>query len=739
MTSAITGGIALHRHGLRGFVYKADDLAERLVVELLVDGWGGDVARAADFAPEAADIGDGCYGFGFELPEPLAGEGSVVEVRVANSGEPVGDPIRLPSAAETERAAAGGRVVWRGGLRLTGWVEAASDGEPGVVAVIERREVADCAARGWASVRQGSVRTVMAAFDLHLPVAYADGRVHRVTVLDRDGRRLAGSPCAVLAFPDGLRDHLLRHQDADPDDPRVAFIARYLPQSLPFEAWAEREARRVPADAGEGAGPAGPVAVLLVGDDADASIASLDLQRGVNWVALQTGVGAGAGCFSPGELRAGLAAETDAATVVVALAGTEFRPGGLAELSEASRRHAAPVYADVLLRRDGGDLPILWPAYDAERQLEQGYAAFVFAAPRAAVLEALGGGAASIFALLLALAGETAPFHLPTVVARLPPLAPGLSLALARAGAARITGAVAAAAVPAGAFPALHLRRAAGAAEVGVAVIQPQGAALDLDALSGLLGRAVRDAIVVSHEVRSVPRGWRALTVPGWRNPSRLRNAAIHGATTARLLLIDAGVQPLDAAALAELEGRMAAERVAAVSGTLFDPEGIVLSAGMVLGPGYDVVPAFEGARHGEPGYGGALWVARGCGALDGRCLMLDRAMAARAGGFDDVAFPERYGAADLGLRLRQAGGRLLVTPQARFVEITPWRAPAPAAREAERDRFRQRWAERLVDDPFYHPGLNRDGRPFAGLAWPPLPSGPRRPEPWLSETDEQR
>ena len=726
MTAAsVRGHVGLHSRGVLGHVYDPADLARRWAVELLVDGWAVGLARADAFAPDVADIGDGCYGFGFEVAESLLDGEALIDVRLANTDRSVAAPLRLSPMSRPEPPAAG-RVAWAGGLRLTGWVAPDAAGRPGAVAIVERREVAATAARGWTSVRQGAARRTMAGFTLDLPAGYADGRVHRVTVLDRAGRALAGSPCAILAFPDGLRDHLLRHAEIAADDPRIAVVERCLPASLPFADWAAWHRRQPAPPRAAGAGPP-PVLVLLVGDGPEASLASLDRQGDADWTAGQAASRAGPGTFAPEAVRDYLDGEADAAAVVVALAGTVFEPGALARLAEAVRRHGAVVYGDAL-DGEGGAVPLLWPAYDAERQLEQGYAALVFAAPRGQVAAALGRGAASVFDLFLDLADgqEVGPVHLPEPLARLPRLVPELALALARAAAGRVNGRVTALPHPPGALPAVHVRRAPAAGAIAVAVIQPDGTAADLVRLGGLLGPLAGERMLVTQRPVAAPAGWRNIVVAGWRNPSRLRGAAVREAARPHLLLLDAGLYPADADVLAEMAGRLAADGVAAVSGLEVTPDGVVLSAGRVLGPGFDAVPAFAGTRHGAPGFADGLRVARGCGALDARCLMVARAQVLAVGGFDHVLFPEHYGAVDLSLRLRAAGGRLTVTPQAVFVEAAAWPAAPAATRTEERRHLRDRWADSLADDPFYHPALNRDARPFSGMAWPPRACAPR-------------
>ena len=725
----IMGHFDVQGGSVRGFAYDAADLTRRLALELLLDGWPLDIARADDYAPEAADIGDGCYGFGFRLSEALGDAGSTLEVRVANTGETVGAAVSLAGGREGPTEAAG-RIEWTGGLRLTGWVEPAALGASvRVRLVVERRTVVEAEARGFAAVRQGALRSMKARFDLRLPELFADGRVHWVTALDARGRDLAGSPCAVLCFADGLRSALLEKSHLVDGDPRAALIDRVLPRSVPFgdlEAWMSRQeavdAVRPRRDA--------TVAILMLGDEPDTTLASLGEQDHGAWLAIAAPPIDGPGTFDPAACRAALAAEPDLDAVLVLPAGARLRPGALQRWASLAGAGRGSVYGDALIGTSEGQLPLLWPAYDPERQLEQGYAALAFAAPAEAVSNALGRGASSSFALFDRLAAEWVPLHVPDILIELPRPDPLLGRALAEAS-RRNAGGVATPSAPdrQTGLPVVHLRRLQGGTRTAVAVIQPEPFVPELATISAALP-GVAERIVVSHRPLQVPTGWRNVVLPGARNPSRLRNAVLEATDAAHCLLLDAGVEPEDGAVAAEMLGRFSTG-TAAVGGLVLDEEGLVLSAGLVLGPSFDAVPAFVGLAPDADSYAGVLSVARSCGALDAAALLVDRAAALAAGGFDPLLFPEHRGSADFCLKLRREGGRLVLAPRARFVRRRAWRSSR--SREgagAELAALRRRWGRDLADDPYYHPGLNRDAAPFTALAWPPFPRDPRRPEP---------
>jgi GT2 family glycosyltransferase len=93
----------------------------------------------------------------------------------------------------------------------------------------------------------------------------------------------------------------------------------------------------------------------------------------------------------------------------------------------------------------------------------------------------------------------------------------------------------------------------------------------------------------------------------------------------------------------------------------------------------------------------------------------------------DETRFPRFFADADLCLRLRASGLRILVTPHARVIDRrTVITRDSPAAAREFR-AFRARWGEALLADPSYSPLLALDASPWSALAHPPRDAAPRR------------
>ena len=222
-----------------GFVLDPDDLEARFVVELWLDGSPAAIARAHlhDSSLAAEGVGDGCYGFGFALDAEVACDVREAEVRLANGGEKLGAPVRLGIVAPSEAVQAEAR--WSGGLRLTGWIVSEGAERPRLRAMVDGEIVADGFADGWTEVGEGAAARPARAFTLDLPRAMADGRVRRARVIDENGRDLPGSPCAFVAFEDGLETFLASRAELSSERLRARLSDRLFPASLPFSDFAE--------------------------------------------------------------------------------------------------------------------------------------------------------------------------------------------------------------------------------------------------------------------------------------------------------------------------------------------------------------------------------------------------------------------------------------------------------------------------------------------------------------------
>lgn len=733
-----------------GHALDPTDLARRLVVEVVVDDEPVALLRAERFDRRLLDRGfsDGCYGFVYAADGKLLDGARRISARVANHEVAVGGPLDFARDAVSPdaRATRTGTVSWTAGLRLFG--RAPRPDESGADCVVRVREggvlVAEHRPPRWAPVRGGGSARDECPFALHLPASLADGQVHRLRIEDRDGCEFEGSPVAMLAFPGGLADALAPDAPGD-DTVRAEWADQLFPGSVPFARYPAWKAA-LPASVIEPR--AGPVRIVVVGETGlDDTLDGLRRQAVAGWSA--AAVSAERGAVAPDDLIEAVTADLgDAEVALFMSAGTTLEPGALAALADALRDapDAHAVYPDIEIATESGPMPIFFGAFDYERQLEQGYAAHLFAARIGPVREALRARPDSLPRLLLALldrpGGADRILHRPGCLASLP--RPPLSDVDAVRNATRDH--LAARRIPAtlevaagSIFPALHVRRTC--ARELVSIVIPTRDRVDL--LERCVASIHERSEGVDYEIVVVDNGsvepateafFRSVSGPGCRivrcpgpfNFSRLVNRGVAAARGDLVCLLNNDVEVLTGSWLAELQSRLADPEVGAVGAVLTWPNGMVQHGGIVLGPGFSAADAFNDRASGDPGYGDLLRVAHEASAVTGACLMVRGVDCERLGGFDELAFPVLFNDVDFCLRLRAEGRRIVVTPHlqllhhesaSRGVDASPSRR---SRYHRELSTLRSRWGEILAADPFYSPYLNTDAFPFSALASPP-------------------
>jgi GT2 family glycosyltransferase len=757
---------AFQRIGARGFaghVVDVSDLTRRYVVEILIDGFPAQIVSAHEYDHRLVEegVGDGCYGFSFFVTavETLS-DSSVVEARIANAATPIGASIRLRDAYEADTDPFGSRGIrWVGGLRFCGWIGETVDSAPKVTAVINGISVAEAYPRSWRHLGSGvdDARAVP-AFDIHLPVRFADGRVHSVRFLDGAGGDIPGSPLTFVAFDDGLERTLAQLGQIESERLRGQMFDRLLPNSMPmsqYKSWSER----FPPPKPMVVDVAATAAVVFVGDgDAERSLRSLDNQSNADWVAAALPPNRTRGDFDIAQLRTFLEVEASNCDIVIfAICGMELESHAFETLVAAYRDfpQAVAIYGDLAVLGDPAHpWPIALPAFDYERMLEQGYCSYLFATRRIHVEQALTAGASNLYRLFNALVDNPveargAILHLPGTLAVLSGIdqdAGSGALAAATAEHLQRRG-IAAQVTPRGGatFPAVRVSRSVEAALTSIII--PTRNRVDLlrrclETIQPAVARALAEIIIVDNDSSDAEmlaflssiegRTATIVRVPGTFNFSKLNNVAMRAAKGDYLCLLNNDIEALDDLWLDEMLGRLAEPDVGAVGATLLWPSGVIQHAGVVLGPNLGVAHAFSDRMQDDAGYADMLTVAHECSAVTAACLLTRKTDYAAVGGMDEIYFPVNFNDVDYCLKLRAFGKRIVLTPHARLLHLesasrgTDERFGGAARLQRELRTLRARWLEALVNDPYYSPLLSLDSIPFSALAWPPRAMSPR-------------
>lgn len=747
-----------------GHAYWSETPRARFVIEILLDGEPVGLVRAEQFDPtlRAAGCGDGCFGFTYIAKKQQLVSGRLAQARLANLGNPVGQPIDLAmdayKPAPPHRA---GSVEWIGGLRLTGaaHIRAGTDRIPNIQVFENDVLVAEVRSRKWSPKRVSADSIGAPHFDIHLPLDYADGRVHMFRVRDDTGHELDGSPLTIQAFDDGLRRQLLESPKLVEDEPRAAWFDRFLPMSVPFQSyaqWEQRFSRRPPLLERRV-----PVRVVLIGEDGiEEAIGRLATQTYELWSAAAVASPDGR-TFRWDELKEALFADAAEASIVVFAGSTTIlHPDALAALVAAfdDNEDASAAYCDLeLTNEDGSPRPVFFGSFDYERMLEQGYASHCFALRMSKIVIPADEANGNLARLFLALLDENVArareqiLHVPGALARIAARTlAGDAECLKSATDCHLRKRGVAAQVLTGNGALLPAVRVCRPVEKGslISIVIPTRDRVDLlgpciSSIRARTGTVSYELVIVDNESVSAvthdflesckKSGDKIVSIPGPFNYAHLNNRGVEAARGDFVCLLNNDTEILDTDWLVELLSRLTEPDVGAVAPMLLWPNKVVQHGGIVLGPNFAASDAFNDSMDGDPGYGDLLRVARECSAVTAACLLVRRQDYLAMSGFDEIAFPVLFNDVDFCLRLRAAGKRIVFTPHTRLIHHESATRKDDLARDRagrfkrELAELRNRWGCVLANDPAYSPYLNLDPYPFSALAWPPRPNAPRR------------
>lgn len=214
-----------------------------------------------------------------------------------------------------------------------------------------------------------------------------------------------------------------------------------------------------------------------------------------------------------------------------------------------------------------------------------------------------------------------------------------------------------------------------------------------------------REVVIVEH-LSGAP----AMQLPGatwvpYTGPfdfATMNNLGAGHASGGILVFLNDDVIPLDTGWLEALVAQAELPGVGAVGARLIFPNGAIQHAGMAIG-------MESGVAHPQRNtFGAGYWpwwgITRDVSAVTGACLATRKSVFQHLGGFD-TSFPVNYNDADLCLRARQAGYRIIYEPAA-MLRHDECRTRRPGIRFSERAIWRERWGDQT--DPFYNPNLSK-------------------------------
>lgn len=206
----------------------------------------------------------------------------------------------------------------------------------------------------------------------------------------------------------------------------------------------------------------------------------------------------------------------------------------------------------------------------------------------------------------------------------------------------------------------------------------------------------------------------RVLTYPQQGNAAAVRNFAVGQAHGDYILLLNPYAVITQADWLDELLNHAQRPEVGVVGALLFNPDGQVMSAGLILGLHGPAGVPFYGMSQQSAGYMFRLQVAQNLSAVGGDCLMIRKAVFDAVGGLDEQNLSQTFNDVDLCLRVGQDGYLVVWTPYARLAlgarPAVVMQGDEQALCDQETEVFYKRWLPVVARDPAYNVNLSLQG-----------------------------
>jgi O-antigen biosynthesis protein len=223
-------------------------------------------------------------------------------------------------------------------------------------------------------------------------------------------------------------------------------------------------------------------------------------------------------------------------------------------------------------------------------------------------------------------------------------------------------------------------------------------------------GSTAPDAVALLRDLKSDPL-FKVVERPGPFNFSALSNDGTKATAAPVLAFVNNDIVVVDPGWLKPMVRFAVMPQIGVVGAKLLFPDGLLQHAGVVLGFGGIAGHLYRRMPADHRGYCDRLTVAHEVGAVTAACIAVERYKFEAVGGFDAENLPVDLNDMDLCLRISERGWTSLWTPESVLLHLqsaTRGIDPDPfVLYRQERTYFVRRWAEKIRDDPYFHPALS--------------------------------
>ncbi|MDD0967588.1 MULTISPECIES: glycosyltransferase [Pseudomonas] len=206
----------------------------------------------------------------------------------------------------------------------------------------------------------------------------------------------------------------------------------------------------------------------------------------------------------------------------------------------------------------------------------------------------------------------------------------------------------------------------------------------------------------------------RVLDCPVQGNLAAVRNVAMVHALGEYALFLNPYAVISHGDWLTEMLNHAQRPEVGVVGAKLFNPDGRLLHAGLILGLQGPAGVPFYGESMQATGYMYRLLVAQDLSAVGSDCLMVRKAVFDAVAGLDEQDLAQSLNEVDLCLRIGQQGYLVVWTPYAQLAlgtqPIVVATDDEAARRSQEQEAFYKRWLPIVARDPAYNRNLSLNG-----------------------------